>query len=352
MPCGSGCSGSTTAPARLWDRGVVRGESGSDPHRRRGSNAQRSRPISHPLPRRAGDPLGRESRLGRSSADRDHAVLRWNATGTEWGVPIRRSTVTVKLPRELDDVRWTTTPGPGPMVPRTRTSPSGGFDCANGRLRDRLLRPGEGITVEVTMPGDAVCAAGWTRQARLVAGRQLPLRHLPRDAGRLPGRLVLPRPGSSRPRDDRRQLRAARWARTGRGRHPDRRAGRPARYLRRDHRPGRPRVPHDQGDHVEVLVLIRRGLSLHAAQGSWRPQAVREEALRQALRRQGERPHERPGDEVLPGDRAGQERPLPGPEPGRLLRRQSEDRPSDVPRPRPACAGRRAWAVRPASVLG
>ena len=43
---------------------VLRGEPGSNPYRRRGLDASRSRPLSHPLPRGAGDPLGRDARLG------------------------------------------------------------------------------------------------------------------------------------------------------------------------------------------------------------------------------------------------------------------------------------------------
>ena len=39
-------------------------ESCSDPHRRRGSHAQRSRPISHSLPRETGDSVGRHASLG------------------------------------------------------------------------------------------------------------------------------------------------------------------------------------------------------------------------------------------------------------------------------------------------
>src|SRR4051812_42502308 len=37
----------------------------------------------------------------------NYAVLRWNATGTEWQVPIGRSKVTVHLPRELNDFELT-----------------------------------------------------------------------------------------------------------------------------------------------------------------------------------------------------------------------------------------------------
>ena len=185
-----------------------------------------------------------------------------------------------------------------------------------------------------------------------MAGRQLPVRDLPRDIGPLHRRLVLPRPRPPGPRDDRRQLRATRWALTGRGWHPDRRAGRSARYLRRDHRPGRPRVFEDRGGRVEVLVLIRPGLSVHQAQARRRPQAVREEAPLQALRRQGQRPHERPGDEVLPGHRRSEKRPLSGPEPGRLLRRQPQDGPSYVSRPRIARTDRRTRLLPPWSSSG
>ncbi len=38
-----------------------------------------------------------------AAPDQDRAVLRWVATGTEWGVPIHKATVTVHLPQDLDD---------------------------------------------------------------------------------------------------------------------------------------------------------------------------------------------------------------------------------------------------------
>ena len=52
---------------------------------------------------------------------------------------------------------------------------------------------------------------------------------------------------------------------------------------------------------------------------------------------------ERPPGEVLPRARAGQGRPLPGPEQGQLLRRQPRDGPGDVPRPGHLAGRRRSW---------
>src|SRR5262249_20356204 len=90
---------------------------------------------------------------GGGEGNRDHAVLRWNATGTEWGVPIHRSKVTVKLPRAFDDSQinydaWTGNYGAKNKDFTKRRTDAQTIDFETG-----ALRPGEGITIEVTLPG-------------------------------------------------------------------------------------------------------------------------------------------------------------------------------------------------------
>lgn len=105
--------------------------------------------------------------------EQDRTVLRWNATGNEWGVPINRSTVTVGLPMPLSDDSiaydaWTGVYG------------STGKDYTSGRVDDRTiefrtgnLRPREGITIEVSMPESAVSQVGLLRRLGWIIGDNL-----------------------------------------------------------------------------------------------------------------------------------------------------------------------------------
>ncbi|MFO0953603.1 MAG: DUF2207 domain-containing protein [Isosphaeraceae bacterium] len=96
-------------------------------------------------------------RVGRAVLwEGDHAVLRWNATGTAWQVPIERAGVTVTLPAPLDDARV------------NYDAYAGRFGTAEKRFRkervdEKTLRfaagpfaPGEGITVEIAVPAGVV----------------------------------------------------------------------------------------------------------------------------------------------------------------------------------------------------
>ena len=269
--------------------------------------------------------------------DPDRAVLRWVATGTEWGVPIRGATVTVHLPRDLDDTQLDYDAWTGALwVQRTRTSPSVGSTRGRSLYETGALRPGESITIDVTMPADAVARAAWTRELLLVAGRQLSLRPVSRScwppawragssgAATCPAGArsssTMNRPTDSGPaevgtlideRVDLRDISAVIIDLAVRG------------YLkiaevasdswlssRRDYRFTRLKEPDD-------LKPFERQL------------------FSQLFDSKRKRPHERPADKVLPGDRPGQERPLPGPQRARLFRRQSRDGPDDVPGPRP-----------------
>jgi hypothetical protein len=102
---------------------------------------------------------------GGEKENADHAVLRWNAIGTEWGVPIRRTTVTVKLPHDLDDNQVTYDAWTGAFGAKNKDFTKRRLDARSLFFETGALRPGEGITVEVTMPDDAVERPGWVREA-------------------------------------------------------------------------------------------------------------------------------------------------------------------------------------------
>ncbi len=88
--------------------------------------------------------------------EQDRTVLRWNATGNEWGVPIERSTVTVGLPAPLDDTQlvydaWTGVYGATDKNFARRRVDDRTVEFQTGRLEAR-----EGITIEVSMPETAL----------------------------------------------------------------------------------------------------------------------------------------------------------------------------------------------------
>ena len=93
------------------------------------------------------------------------AVLRWNATGTEWPVPIDGSRVTVHLPRDLTDEQisyeaWTGGFGAKGRDFQAKRIDERTIEYQTGRLGER-----EGITVELSMPSDAVERPGFWREA-------------------------------------------------------------------------------------------------------------------------------------------------------------------------------------------
>ena len=94
----------------------------------------------------------------------NYAVLRWNATGTEWQVPIGRSKVTVHLPRELNDFELTSDAWTGYFNARGKDFQKRTVDARTLEFTTSSLRPREGITIEVAMPSDAVDRPGWTKE--------------------------------------------------------------------------------------------------------------------------------------------------------------------------------------------
>jgi uncharacterized membrane protein YgcG len=99
-----------------------------------------------------------------AAPDQDRAVLRWVATGTEWGVPIRRATVTVHLPRDLGDSQVDYDAWTGAYGARNKDFTKRRVDARTIAFETGTLRPGESITIDVTMLADAVARAAWTRE--------------------------------------------------------------------------------------------------------------------------------------------------------------------------------------------
>ncbi|MBV8488618.1 MAG: DUF2207 domain-containing protein [Planctomycetaceae bacterium] len=94
----------------------------------------------------------------------NYAILRWNATGTEWQVPIDASKVTVELPRELNDFELSADAWTGYYNTRGKAFTKRLIDARTVEFTTGPLKPREGITVEISMPADAVLRPGWSKE--------------------------------------------------------------------------------------------------------------------------------------------------------------------------------------------
>ena len=92
------------------------------------------------------------------------AVLRWNATGTEWQVPIYASKTTVHLPRDFNDFELVSDAWTGHYNARGKNFTKRTVDARTLEFMTGPLRPLEGITIEVGMPSDAVTKPGWWKE--------------------------------------------------------------------------------------------------------------------------------------------------------------------------------------------
>ena len=148
----------------LWDEGDLRGKPDQDPRRRRQSNDQRPRTFSHSVSRPASTHLGAKSRMGRSrtgrgsrgtplGGDRDR-VGRTDPEGRRDGPAAPRPRRRARRLRRLDRGLWLQEQGLHQASDRRRTI---AFETGT-------LQPGESITIDVTMPVDAVARAGWMRE--------------------------------------------------------------------------------------------------------------------------------------------------------------------------------------------
>jgi uncharacterized membrane protein len=86
----------------------------------------------------------------------EHAVLRWNATGTTWQVPILKAVVTVTLPTPLDDSKVNYDAFAGRFGSPEKKFRKERVDGRTLRFEAGPFEPGEGITVEVAVPADVV----------------------------------------------------------------------------------------------------------------------------------------------------------------------------------------------------
>jgi len=105
--------------------------------------------------------------------EQDRTVLRWNATGNEWGVPINQSTVTVGLPMPLSDDSVAYDAWTGAYGATAKDYTSGRVDDSTIEFRTGNLRPREGITIEVSMPESAVSQVGLLRRLGWIIGDNL-----------------------------------------------------------------------------------------------------------------------------------------------------------------------------------
>lgn len=97
----------------------------------------------------------------------DHLVLRWNATGNDWAVPIDSAYVTVRLPKnvKVDDSKKVGFQAyTGFYGSKNQTTGAAVSDKGELHFRAEKLMAREGITVEVTMPLDAVQLPGWWQE--------------------------------------------------------------------------------------------------------------------------------------------------------------------------------------------
>lgn len=92
--------------------------------------------------------------------EHDHTVLRWNATGHEWGVPIESTTVRVTLPKDIDEADVTYAGFVGRWGSRAE-SEAERVDARTLRFSSGRLARHRGLSFDVTMPLGAVALPGW-----------------------------------------------------------------------------------------------------------------------------------------------------------------------------------------------
>jgi hypothetical protein len=108
---------------------------------------------------------------GAMNAFDEQDELVWNAIGVDWQVPIERASVTVRAPADVIDGACTSGP-PLSLSPCAAASTSG----ATARFAEPTLAPGEGVTVAVALPVEAVdvppplLEARWTPQRAFSVG--------------------------------------------------------------------------------------------------------------------------------------------------------------------------------------
>lgn len=103
-------------------------------------------------------------RIARAILTADHhQVMRWNAIGSDWGVPIETAIIDVKLPKtDMSKVGYQGYVGY--YGSRTQTIGKVRADDNSIRFRVEKLLPHEGVSVDVTMPENTVQLPGFFRE--------------------------------------------------------------------------------------------------------------------------------------------------------------------------------------------
>jgi len=102
--------------------------------------------------------------------EQDRTVLRWNATGNEWGVRINQSTVTATVPEPLNDSLLMYDAWTGAYGVTAKDFTSGRVDERTVEFRTGMLLPREGITIELSMPESAVAQVGFLQRLVWIIG--------------------------------------------------------------------------------------------------------------------------------------------------------------------------------------
>lgn len=98
----------------------------------------------------------------------DYLQLYWNVTGNDWRIPIRHATATVALPETVDRASLSTTSYAGYVGSTTRGGPATLSETGELLFAADRLSPGEGLTIDVSIPRDQLPIEPPTTTQRLL----------------------------------------------------------------------------------------------------------------------------------------------------------------------------------------
>ncbi len=98
----------------------------------------------------------------------DYLQLYWNVTGNDWRIPIRHATATVALPETIDRASLSTTSYAGYVGSTTRGGPATLSETGELLFAADRLSPGEGLTIDVSIPRDQLPIEPPTTTQRLL----------------------------------------------------------------------------------------------------------------------------------------------------------------------------------------
>ena len=98
----------------------------------------------------------------------DYLQLYWNATGNDWRIPIRNVTATVALPETVHRASVATTSYAGYAGSTARGAPASLSETGEFLFAADRLSPGEGLTIDVSIPRDQLPIEPPTAAQRLL----------------------------------------------------------------------------------------------------------------------------------------------------------------------------------------